>query len=446
MDFTIEQIIEITGARVLKSEINQDVKLEISTDTRTINSKKIFIPLVGANFDGHDFIDKACESGALGYLTQKEIVSELAKFVLLVENTLVAYLKLANYYKNKISPKTIAITGSAGKTTTKEMAYYVFSQKFKTHKSELNHNNEIGLAQTLLSMPNNTEALIVEMGMRGLGEIELLSKFAEPDLAIIANIGSAHIGRLGSYENIAKAKFEITKYLSPDGILIANKNQYLDAINNIKDRTIEFSLESNDLNILEMTSEYSRFMYKNYEYKINLSGEYNIQNALSIIEAATYYKVEKELIAKGLEEFKPIQNRWQIEKVFGADIINDAYNANPESMIATIKNFLAVYDGRKILVLGDMGELGEKEVDFHAQIGEELNNLDFDLLITVGNLSKNISDKNKAKSKHFNSIDDCCKYLKNQLMQNDRVLLKASRSMELETIIKKLKDTERIEL
>ena len=439
MDFTVDELVKITGAKILKLEIDSNLQFEISTDTRKIDGKKVFIPIKGERYDGHDFIENALNFGAKGYFTEKNIVSKKARFVLKVKDTRVAYLRLANYYKKKINPKTIAITGSAGKTTTKEMAYHVFAQQFKTHKSALNHNNEIGLAQTLLSMPNDTEVLIVEMGMRGLGEIELLSKYAEPNIAIIANIGSAHIGRLGSKENIARAKYEITKYLKKDGVLIANKNEYLDKINRIKDRTISFSLSSGDLKIIEMKPDYSIFRYKGYEYKINLSGDYNIQNAMSVIEAAICYGMPFEKIAKGLEEFKPIENRWQIEKIMGANIINDAYNANPESMIATIKNFLSLYKGRKILVLGDMGELGVGEVNFHKKIGEQIKELKYDLLITVGNLSKYISDVDTSRSIHFAAVDGCLYYLKNNLEKDDWVLLKASRSMRLEKIISNLR-------
>ena len=440
MDFSVKELAEITNAKILKSDIDENLRFEISTDTRTISEKNVFLPIVGQKFDGHDFIEKALEKGVLGYFTTKKIIAKNAKFVLLVENTLIAYLTLAKYYKDKVNPITIAVTGSAGKTTTKEMAYSVFSQKYKTHKSALNHNNEIGLAQTLLSMPEDTKVLIVEMGMRGLGEIELLSKFSEPDIAIISNIGSAHIGRLGSKENIAKAKFEITKYLKPNGILIANKNKFLEKINNIKDRTIEFSLSDAELEIIKMAAGYSKFIYKGGKYRINLSGDYNIQNSLAIIEAAKFLKMSERKIAKGLSTFHSIQNRWQIESVVGANIINDAYNANPEAMIATIKNFLALYKGRKILVLGDMGELGKDEILFHKELGKKLQKLKFDILLTVGNLSKNISDENREKAIHFPKAEGCVVYLKNNLKEGDWVFIKGSRAMELDKIVTELKE------
>ena len=439
MDFSVKELAKITNAKFLKNEIEENLRFEISTDTRTINKKNVFLPIIGQKFDGHDFIEKALDNGVLGYFTSKKIISDKAKFVLQVKDTLIAYLTLAKFYKEKINPITIAITGSAGKTSTKEMAYSVFSQKYKTHKSALNHNNEIGLAQTLLSMPEDTQVLVVEMGMRGLGEIEFLSKFAEPDIAIISNIGSAHLGRLGSKENIAKAKFEITKYLKPNGILIANKNKFLEKINNIKDRTIEFSLADDELEITKMTAGYSKFNYKGGKYRINLPGDYNIQNSLAIIEAASYLKMSERKIAKGLSTFRSIQNRWQIESVFGANIVNDAYNANPESMMATIKNFLNLYKGRKILVLGDMGELGKDEILFHKEIGKNLKKMKFDILLTVGTLSKNISEENLEKAIHFPKTDGCINFLKNNLKDGDWVFIKGSRAMELDKIIAELK-------
>lgn len=439
MKFSVKQLTDITGAEVLKLDIEPTAEFELSTDTRTIKKKNVYLPLIGERFDGHDFIKNAIENGVLGYFTSKNIIEKKAKFVLKVEDTLIAYLKIAHYYKNLVKPKTIAITGSAGKTTTKEMAYYVFKQKFKTHKSEKNHNNEIGLAQTLLSMPKETEVLIVEMGMRGLGEIELLSKYCEPDVAIITNIGSSHIGRLGSYENIAKAKFEITKYLKSNGILIANESKYLDKINNIKSRTLKFSLSSEDLKIAKQETEYSRFKYKGETYRINLSGDYNIQNALAIIEAGLYFGLSPDEIAAGLKKFKPIENRWQVENILGAEIINDAYNANPESMIATVKNFTTLYEGRKILVLGDMGELGKDENVFHKNIGVQLRKMKYDILVTVGNLSRAISDVDTTKSVHYMTPEGCSMYLIHNLRKGDKVLLKASRAVGLEKVVENLK-------
>ena len=198
MKFNIDEIIKVTGAKILH-KANTEGAFDISTDTRKLEPGNIYLPLRGENYDGHNFIDKALENGAAGYFTQQEYkVNKNAGFVLYVQNTLVAYLQLAKYIREKINPKVIAITGSSGKTTTKEMLASVLSTTFRTHKSKLNHNNEIGLCETMFSMPSDTEVLVVEMGMRNLGEIQLLTSYALPDAGIITNIGSAHVERRGS--------------------------------------------------------------------------------------------------------------------------------------------------------------------------------------------------------------------------------------------------------
>ena len=200
MKINIKEIESATNA-VVKGEFEGEV--EISTDTRAIKRGDLYLPLKGATFDGENFCDKALDAGAVGCFCTKQCP---AKFSLQVEDTTVAYMQIANYIRNKYNPIVIGVTGSSGKTTTKEMIYSVVSNKFKTHKTFSNHNNEIGFCQTVLSMPIDTQVSIVEMGMRGLGEIEFIDKYAQPDYAVITNAGSAHIGRLGSLDDIAKAK------------------------------------------------------------------------------------------------------------------------------------------------------------------------------------------------------------------------------------------------
>ena len=263
MKFTFDEIIKAADAQVLY-KTNTSGVFSISTDSRNISSNDIYLPLKGEKFDGHNFINDALKKGARGYFTSdKNLTSPDAKFILYVENTLEAYLKIASYYKTKINPITIAVTGSSGKTTTKEMMASVAAEKYKTHKSILNHNNEIGLCQTMLSMGEDTEVLIVEMGMRGFGEIELLSKYAKPDIAIIANTGTAHIGRLGSVKNIAKAKCEITKYLHPEGLLIAHDTELIRETNTFEGQTIYAGLNSPELTDIKLGANSSEFIFKN---------------------------------------------------------------------------------------------------------------------------------------------------------------------------------------
>ena len=229
MKLELEEIIKATSAKVLKNDIETG-KLNFSTDTRSIQKGDIFVPIKGETFDGENFIENALNNGAEAYFTRNEKVFDNAKVVLQVKDTLIAYLECARLCRKNINPKVIGITGSSGKTTSKEMMYAIASEKFKTHKTDKNHNNEIGFCQTMFNMPEDTEVLIVEMGMRGFGEIELLSKYSEPDISIITNAGTAHIGRLGSKENIAKAKCEIVKFQNPNGTFITEENPMVENI------------------------------------------------------------------------------------------------------------------------------------------------------------------------------------------------------------------------
>lgn len=437
MRLTIDEIIEATNAQpIMASEDEED--FAISTDTRTIGQGMLYLPLKGEKFNGFDFIDKALEAGASGYFTENaDDVNLNADVILLVKNTKTAYLQIAEYYKKKVNPKTILITGSSGKTTVKEMMSAVTSVKFKTHKTKLNHNNEIGLCQTLISMPEDTQVLVAEGGMRGLGEIELISKHTKPDRAIITNVGTAHIGRLGSVENIAKAKCEIVKYLKKDGALIAPENKLIRQFNDFSGKSVYVDFKN--IKILDANENGSKFMYGCAEYFLPQEGEHNVQNACLVIETALSLGMTPDEIAEGLKNFKSIDNRWQIEEVGNFKIINDCYNSNPESVKAAIKTFLSLYEGKKILVLGDMGELGESAVKYHVETGEYLNNFDFDCLLTCGELSKNINPQ-KGNTVHFEDKKSLAKYMADNFKEPTSVLLKASRSMKFEEIIEEIKN------
>jgi len=415
----------------------------ISTDTRTIKPGDFYIPLKGANFDGEEFIENAINSGAIGYLYTDDKNKNISDNVIgiKVNDTKEAYLKLANRYRRKINPKVIMITGSSGKTTTKELVYSVISQKFNTIKTPLNHNNEIGLCQTLFSMTEETEVLIIEAGMRGLGEIELISKYAEPDISIISNVGTAHIGRLGSRENIAKAKCEITSHQNPDGILIAHDDEIIKNTVNYNGKKVYFSI--NDVTVTDRKIGRSEFIYNGEKYLLNIEGDYNIENSLSAINAGRYLGIEYDLIRKGLAEYKPIEKRWEIEKIAGFNVINDSYNANPDSMKATLNTVLDLYPDVTV-VLGDMGELGVNEVEYHKKVGEFINskikNGSDVKIITVGNLSKNISDEIKAcYTKNFSTNEDVARYILDNVKIGTTIFLKGSRAMKLEEILTYLK-------
>ena len=441
MKFNEKDLGIATQAVVLKSSV--DIAFySISTDTRTIKAGDIYLPLKGESFDGEKFIEQALEKGAVGYFTTGDIVFDKAKVVFKVENTLEAYMKLARFYRRKLNPVTVAITGSSGKTTTKELVNSVLSQKFVTHKTFSNHNNEVGLCQTVLGMSDNTQVLVVEMGMRGLGEIELLSKFAEPDYAIITNAGSAHIGRLGSLDNIAIAKSEIVSSLKENGALIAHNNPRLKKFANFNGEKIWYSVD--DVKILEQRQGYSKFEYKGNVYELNVEGLYNIENSLSAIELGYKLGMTYDEILKGLLAYKPIEKRWEVEDVRGLKVINDSYNANPESMKASVSTFIELYEN-PIVILGNMGELGESEVELHQDVGRFLakkskNNVKY---LTVGNLAKYIGKELSEAGffvKNFENNDEVSRYILDNVNVGCKIFLKASRSMKFEQILENLRE------
>lgn len=443
MQFSLEEIIENFDCELLYINDAYDKKslFEISTDTRKLKKGDVYLPLRGENFDGHNFIDKAVSLGVVGYFTQDKFkINKEANFVLYVKNSLIAYLKLASYIRNKINPFVIAITGSCGKTTTKEMLYSVFSTTFKTHKTILNHNNEIGLCETMFLMPEDCEVCIVEMGMRNLGEIELLSNYSNPDIGIISNIGSAHVERLGTLENIAIAKCEIASNLKKDGLFIGVDTKSIKDHLKFDGKKIFTSL--NDVKNIEIAVEKTKFTYKNETYEINQAGEYNVSNALLVIEAALSKNIPIENIKKGLLNYKPIEKRWEKSEIKGLTFINDSYNANPESMLAVLKTFLQIYKKPLVLVLGDMGELGKDSITYHKQIGEFLSGYEDIKLLTVGSLASYIAKNTTLESVQFENNKDCALYILKNIKKGSTILLKASRSMKFEQIIEMVENND----
>src|SRR5574344_2054387 len=448
MKFEINELVKSTGATVLKNTAKSEALFEISTDTRTIKNGDFYLPLKGESFDGEKFVEKALQNGAKGYFTTKAEAFDSADIVLKVEDTKIAYLKLANFIREKFNPKVVMITGSSGKTTTKEMTYSVLNEKFKTHKTALNHNNEIGFCQTVLEMSEDTEVLIIETGMRGLGEIELVARYARPDIPIIANIGTAHIGRSGSRENIEKANCEIVKYLDKDGILIAHCDDLIkNEVRRCECKKVYFSLD--DVKFEEKEVGYTKFIYGKEEYELAVEGDYNVQNSLASINTGLMLGMKTEEIRKGLLKYSPIEKRWEMEKIGGYNLINDSYNANPESMKASIATFLELYSknkSRRLLVLGDIGELGEDEGKYHEEIGDfigkNFSKTENIKLITVGKLAKNISKIALNKgiwAKNFENNDGTSRYILENIEFGTTIFLKASRSMKFEEIITKLK-------
>lgn len=431
----------------------------ISTDTRTIKKGALYLALKGDNFDGHDFISEAFAKGAKGAVVSKPQTQnpksqtnsniKSSKILIIVPDTLKALQDIAHYHRNKLKTKVVAVTGSSGKTTTKDMIASVLSKKGRTLKTEENLNNEIGVPLTLLKLTKQDRFAVIEMGMQGLKEIEVLSKMTEPDVAVITNIGKAHLERLKTRMNIARAKGEIFMGLKKRGTAVLNTDDdffsYLSGL--VKRRkVVSFGIEnSSDIKAVDISGNGRRTVFtcdipgKRLRLSVPLPGMHNIYNALCAVAVGRSLGLGDKMIASGLSSFKPSSKRMDIRtNRRGIVIINDTYNANPASMAAALE-VLALQKGRRIAVLGDMLELGGSSIKEHENIGLLIPRLKIDILITSGDLSKFIhraAAGKKPGGKYFHCKDhkSAIKILKTLLSKGDAALFKASRGMKFEKI------------
>lgn len=440
--FTIQELIKITNGKYLGDENIKAFSLSISTDTRTITENDAYLALVGAVFDGHKFVETAFEKGAKLSIVNENFSTTEGNFIV-VKDTLEAYLKIASYNRQRRNAKIIGVTGSSGKTTTKEFLYSVFSSKNKTQKSIKNHNNEVGLCQTLLSIEPDTKYCIVEMGMRALGEIDTLSKYARPDVAIITNAGTAHIGILGSRENIAKAKCEITNYLPENGTLIAHNEELIKNELKNKNSFNKIFYDFDDIEIIEKKENSSKIKFDGYIFELTSSANYDILNALAAIRAAKLENYTNEEIQKGLLNFQNVEFRNEIINLkSGATIISDCYNANPDSAELSLRHICETYKDKKIIVVfGDMFELGEFEEEYHRKIGKVINSLNVNFFVSVGKLAKITSEEVlKIQKKSFDNIQEAADFLPNIIDKNSVIFFKASRGMQFEKIVEMIRE------
>jgi len=421
----------------------------VTTDSRNVENDNLFFPLVGDVFNGHEFVDKAISNGAKAVIWQKSEKNPPKEVpFILVEDTLVALQALATAYINELpNLKIIGITGSNGKTTTKDMVAAILETTYKVHKTQGNFNNHIGLPLTVLSMSEDTEIAVLEMGMSGKGEIELLSEIAHPDVAVITNIGEAHLMDLGSREGIAEAKLEITKGLKKDGLFIFHGDEPLlqERVPGLSLKTTTFGeASSNDYYPAKIIQEPTGTLFEvnKEEYFIPVLGKHNVWNALAAYAVADYYGVEKDAIKKGFSSMKLTGMRLElIQAKNGASIINDAYNASPTSMLAAIDLIENLKDfDQKIVVLGDMLELGDDEVEYHQQVGREIKQNNISHIFTYGKLGKEIAKGAKENQSvdtvhHYDQKDELIKHLQSIVKEKDIVLVKASRGMKLEEVV-----------
>ncbi len=447
----IKDILNLNNAYLYQGNEN-DFLTNLSIDTRTLKPNDTYIGIKGEVYDGSTFYKEAIKKGAKTLILNNipldtDFLKNKPLNIIIVDNTTTYLINLAKRKRATLNIPVIAVTGSVGKTSTKNIISEVLSTKYQVLKTSGNLNTSVGLSLTILS--HTTEEIIVlEMGMNQKGEISLLTSIAKPTHAVITNIGTAHIGYLGSRENILKAKLEILEGLSGP-IIINNDNDLLHKWakeNKDKYDIITFGLE-NPSNYLATNIMYdekgSNFTYKNHAVSLNILGKHFIYNSLVAFIISDLFNLNNESVIKKLKELKPEPHRMELISCENYLVIDDSYNASYDSVYYNLE-ILKSFKGRKIAVLGDILELGEYGPKIHEDIGHLIYQNNLDLLITIGNLSSNINKIaiqdgfNKNNSFHFNSNEEAIKYINNIKKKNDVFLIKASHGMGFSDIIKNI--------
>lgn len=452
---TIENIVEITGGKLIYGNKNIICK-NFSRDTRTLKKEDIYLGIKGENFNGSNFYLEALEKGAKACILQDvdidlekvKLYSDIA--IVKVSDVTFALGQIASFKRNLYDIPVIAITGSVGKTSTKDIVASVLSKKYKVLKTQGNLNNQIGLPLTILGLTDE-DALVVEMGMGATGEISTLSKIAKPDIAIITNIGTSHIGNLGSRENILKAKLEILDGLKENGKLIINNDNdllhkwYLDynAKNIVTFGIIEDSMfKAQNIKLEDNNSNYDIIINnETYHIQVNIGGKHFIYNSLCALAIGIIFDISVNQIKDGIQNFELTKSRMEIINRDNYTIINDCYNASFDSMKASLEYLSSQKAKRKIAVLGDMLELGDFSKKLHENVGNEVAKNNIDILITVGNESKYIAESailhgiSKDNVFCFNNNQDAINKVNDIKNSDDIILVKASNGMNFKQIV-----------
>ena len=442
MKLTIKEIAQVLG---ISGIVDEREISSVEFDSRKIEKNDLFVPLPGTR-DGHDFVKAAKENGAIATLWQKEKANVPSDLVVLpVENVTQAFQIVAQYYKQKIAPKTVAITGSNGKTTTKDMTASVLAQKYRTYKTQGNYNNDLGVPYTMLHMPDDTEVLILEMGMDHAGEIHFLSQLGQPDVAAITLIGEAHLENLGSRKNIAKAKMEIVDGLAQDGVLFVPADEPLlaDLIAPISQEVQTFGLGQGDLQaeIVIETSESTEFEINDASFIIPVLGGYNVKNALIAYGIGRYFGLSMEQIKNGLAQVELTKNRTQwLQAKNGAKLLSDVYNANPTAMRLVLESFgRLTLPGRRIAVLADMLELGPDSSAMHASMAEAIVGF-YDFVYLYGEqmqaLANRLTELNVPHAYFIPAQRQAfLEQVQKEIQPTDSVILKGSNGMQLSELV-----------
>ena len=450
IDCTVKELCAAVGGTLLQQ--SGAVVTQVSTDSRSIPNRALFVPLAGERFDGHDYLDAALERGAAGCLTAKKPAALLKdKFYIQVSDTLEALKALAAWYRAKFDIPMVQVTGSAGKTTTKEMIAAVLSQRFSTLKTQANFNNAIGTPMTLLNLAPEHQAAVIETGMNHFGEIRYLGEMVRPTVAVITNVGDAHIENLGgTRQGILQAKCEIFENLQPGGLAVLNGDDEL-----LSGLTLPFetvlcgrhehcgvrvtNVAEHGIKGITCTVTTGREVY---EVAIPSPGAYMIYPAAMAIAIGEHLGLTKAELLSGIAAYRPVGSRMHLVRCGGDRIIiDDCYNANPQAMAEALRILAQTEHPRRMAVLGDMGELGDLTEQAHRDMGALTRTLGLDTVVAVGPKAKAIQDAN-PDALWFPTVSDALSAIRAAFTAGTAVLVKASHAMHFTDIVKDLESTE----
>lgn len=445
---TLAEVVQVTGA-----ETNSDAEIffeDVITDSRKVTGGELFVALKGENFNGESFAKEAIKKGAAAVMVSKTAKRLPDDIVLKVDDTLTAYQQIAEAWRERFDIPIVAVTGSNGKTTTKDLTAAALNGLGHVQKTSGNFNNEIGVPMTLLELNDKHNAAVVEIGMRGLGQIESLAKVVKPTIGIVTNVSETHIELLGSIENIARAKGELVEAIKSGGTIILNAdNKHTADMRTLAGagvKVMTYGLENpadvtaKDVLIGSVSTEFTlSYRGEDFDFEIPMLGRHNVSNALAAIAAGLTLGLSVEEIQRGISTLTTTKMRFEVIRRDGLTIVNDAYNASPASMRVAIKTASEIYSGRLIAVLGDMLELGDIAEAVHREIGAELVENKFDTLITLGELGKFIAagarDAGLKNVYTFDTHEDAAKKIIELVHNGDTILFKASHVMHMEKII-----------
>ena len=410
---------------------------KVSIDSRSIEKNSIFFAIKGENFDGNKFALDAIHKGAqLSVVDDPELNDHDKCFY--VKNSLECLQDLARYHRDQLNIPIIAITGTNGKTTTKELCGAVLSRKYKTFYTQGNFNNHIGVPLSLLSIEADAEIAVIEMGANHVGEIALLCSIAKPNHGLITNVGKAHLEGFGSFQNIIKTKTELYRWLenTTNGIAFLNAdNKFLNA--NLPNKLKTVTYGSNEADIVCFPSNdgpFAGLAWNQQSIKSQLIGSYNIENLMAAICIGTYFRVEASQIIAAVENFIPQNHRSQVQETEHNYIILDAYNANPSSMREAVSNFADLHRTNKLLILGDMFELGDYSAEEHQNLINRIKDAGFNNVIMLGNEFKKTDHPKSYLS--FETTEQLIEYLATHPVHDKTILIKGSRGMKMESLVK----------